>query len=657
MKKLSTSHMLRVLVGVGMATVAVMGYMGLRTQSQLNDQANDILPITEFQRHALLTDMMHDAINADVIQSGLAKDAGEQADVAARLADHITSIQGEVAANAELVDAGVIPADVVDAFEPISADVDAYVKSAQAIMDLRVAGQPVTDEQSKAFQDAFDALETTQEKQNDLVAGKGDAVFQRVDRTEASGRHRLELLGVLALGLFGGLGVYLSRKFDGSETARRASAAEAERLANMVESMPLNVLFCDTDLVIRYSNPASQRTLRTLQEFLPVRVDDIVGQSIDIFHTKPSRQRGILGDPKSLPHEGRFTIGAEHLSLSATPINGPGGELLGFMAAWQVVTDEVQAAQRDEQHTAELERILEQVAQYSNGVASAATELTSISQQMAANAEETSVQASVVSTTSDQMSVSTAVVSQAMDEIRTGIGEVARNASEASRVAAQAVEAARSTNDAVQKLAESSNEIGNVVEVISGIAEETNLLALNATIEAARAGEAGKGFAVVANEVKELASETGRATGDIKRKIDAIQADTRAAIEAISQIGDIIHTINEAQHSIATVVEEQTASASEMARNVADVAEGSASIVANIGGVADAAQSTSIGAVRDRVGGLGAGPDGVRAPAHRVDVGGHDRPRRLRPPSPRSPPSWRPPSADRAARPARDRRR
>jgi methyl-accepting chemotaxis protein len=596
MKKLSTSHMLRILVGVGIVTVALMGYLGLRTQSNLSDQANDVLPITDFQRHALLTDMMHDAINADVIQSGLAKDASETADVAARLADHVQTMEGEVAENAKLVDAGVIPTDVVEAFQPISADMEAYIKSAQAIMDLRVAGQPVTDEQQQSFQDAFDTLEASQEKQNDLVAGKGAEVFRKVDQTESSGRHRLEVIGVLAVALFGGFGVYLSRKFDSSEKARAAAAAEAQRLANMVESMPLNVMFCDTDLVIRYSNPASQRTLRGLQEFLPVRVDDIVGQSIDIFHKKPAHQRGILADAKALPHEGRFMIGAEHVSLRAMPINGRDGELLGFMAAWQVITDEVQAAQRDEQHTADLERILEQVAQYSNGVASASTELTSISQQMAANAEETSVQASVVSTTSDQMSVSTAVVSQAMDEIRTGIGEVARNASEASRVAAQAVDAARSSNDAVRKLAESSHEIGNVVEVISGIAEETNLLALNATIEAARAGEAGKGFAVVANEVKELASETGRATGDIKRQIDAIQADTRAAIEAISQIGDIINTINEAQHSIATVVEEQTASAAEMARNVADVAEGSASIVANIGGVAEAAQSTSIGA-------------------------------------------------------------
>jgi methyl-accepting chemotaxis protein len=360
--------------------------------------------------------------------------------------------------------------------------------------------------------------------------------------------------------------------------------------------MPMSVMFCDRDLVIRYSNQESFKQLRRLEENLPVRAADIVGESLDVFQTQPADERSILGGPAGLPQDGRFKIGNEHVRLEVSAIHDAAGEHIGHMAAWSIVTSEVLAAQRDVEHTAELERVLEQVAQYSNGVASASTQLTSISQQMAANAEETSAQAAVVSTTSDHMNVSTNVVTQAMDEIRAGIGEVARNASEASRVASQAVEAARSSNNAVQKLAESSNEIGNVVEVISSIAEETNLLALNATIEAARAGEAGKGFAVVANEVKELASETGRATGDIKRKIDAIQADTRAAIEAIGQISDIINTINDAQHSIAIVVEEQTASAAEMARNVADVASGSASIAANIGGVADAAQSTSIGA-------------------------------------------------------------
>ena len=148
----------------------------------------------------------------------------------------------------------------------------------------------------------------------------------------------------------------------------------------------------------------------------------------------------------------------------------------------------------------------------------------------------------------------------------------------------------------VAKLGESSTEIGNVIKVITSIAEQTNLLALNATIEAARAGEAGKGFAVVANEVKELAKQTAKATEDISHKIEAIQGDTKGAVEAIAQIGKIINQINDIQNTIASAVEEQTATTGEISRNVAEAATGSTQIAQSITGVAQAARSTTEGA-------------------------------------------------------------
>ena len=141
--------------------------------------------------------------------------------------------------------------------------------------------------------------------------------------------------------------------------------------------------------------------------------------------------------------------------------------------------------------------------------------------------------------------------------------------------------------------ATSSAEIGEVIKVITSIAQQTNLLALNATIEAARAGEAGKGFAVVANEVKELAKQTAKATEDISRKITAIQTDTQGAVEAIGTISGVINQISDISGTIATAVEEQSATTNEMTRNVADAAKGSGEITHNIAGVAEAAQGTS----------------------------------------------------------------
>ena len=229
-------------------------------------------------------------------------------------------------------------------------------------------------------------------------------------------------------------------------------------------------------------------------------------------------------------------------------------------------------------------------------LASSGEELAAVSQQLSANAEETAAQAGVVSVAAQQVSSSASTVAAGIEEMNATIQEIANNAHEATRVATTAVRVAEATNLTVAKLGASSNEIGQVIKVITSIAEQTNLLALNATIEAARAGEAGKGFAVVAHEVKELAKETARATEDIGRKIEAIQRDSKAAVEAIGQIGAIITQIHGSQTTIAGAVEEQTATTAEIGRNVTEAARGSAEIAHNVTSVAEAAQSTTEGA-------------------------------------------------------------
>ena len=234
--------------------------------------------------------------------------------------------------------------------------------------------------------------------------------------------------------------------------------------------------------------------------------------------------------------------------------------------------------------------------QNAQALSSSSEELTAVSHQMAGNAEETATQANVVSAASEQVSRNVATVASGGEQMQSSIREIAKNANEAARVAKNAVHSATATNVTVTKLGESSTEIGNVIKVITSIAQQTNLLALNATIEAARAGEAGKGFAVVANEVKELAKQTAKATEEISQKIEAIQGDTKAAVGAIGEITTVINQINDISNAIASAVEEQTVTTNEINRSMAEAAKGVGDISKNITGVAVAAKDTTQGA-------------------------------------------------------------
>jgi methyl-accepting chemotaxis protein len=234
-------------------------------------------------------------------------------------------------------------------------------------------------------------------------------------------------------------------------------------------------------------------------------------------------------------------------------------------------------------------------------LASSSEELSATSTQMGASAEETAVQANAVSAAAEQVSANVNTVAASTEEMSASIREIAANATDAAGVASRAVGTAHEATETVAKLGTSSAEIGEVIKVITEIAEQTNLLALNATIEAARAGEAGKGFAVVANEVKELAKATAAATDDIGQRIVAIQGDARAAVAAIDEISDVIARISDIQNTIASAVEEQTATTNEITRHVTEAATGANEIAASITGVAQAAHDTSSGAASTQV--------------------------------------------------------
>jgi methyl-accepting chemotaxis protein len=287
----------------------------------------------------------------------------------------------------------------------------------------------------------------------------------------------------------------------------------------------------------------------------------------------------------------------DEVGAMAQAFNRARAGLKGVFAADHVDWNEIGEKQRAAVRLTEnLKVTINTVSQNSQTLASASEELTAVSQQMSSNSEETATQANVVAAASEQVSKNIGTVAASAEEMSSCVREIAKNASEATKVANEAVQVADETNRTISKLGASSEEIGQVIKVITGIAQQTNLLALNATIEAARAGEAGKGFAVVANEVKELAKQTADATEDIGRKIEAIQNDTKGAVTAITQISKVIGRINDISNTIASAVEEQSATTNEIARNASEAARGSSEISRNVANVSVAAKNTSEGA-------------------------------------------------------------
>jgi methyl-accepting chemotaxis protein len=252
-----------------------------------------------------------------------------------------------------------------------------------------------------------------------------------------------------------------------------------------------------------------------------------------------------------------------------------------------------------------LHETIKAISENAQSVASASEEFSATSLEMSANSEETSGQANAVSQALQQVNQNLQSVATGAEEMTATIQSIASNAHEAATVASNAVQTAEAANATVGRLGGSSAQIGEVIKVINAIARQTNLLALNATIEAARAGEAGKGFAVVANEVKELARQTAKATEDIGREINALQNDTQRAVEAIGGISGVITHINDISGTIATAVEEQSATTNEMTRNVADAAKGSGEITRNIAGVAEAARGMSSSAQESQKAAIG----------------------------------------------------
>ena len=235
--------------------------------------------------------------------------------------------------------------------------------------------------------------------------------------------------------------------------------------------------------------------------------------------------------------------------------------------------------------TGQLHALLTDITAEAAGVDEAARRLGGVGADLTSTADEATRLSGAAAASAGRVSDNVATLSVGSEEMTASIGEISGSAQEAASVARESVALAGDVERVMETLAESSSRIADVVDVITSIAEQTNLLALNATIEAARAGEAGKGFAVVAGEVKELATQTARATDEVTSRVATIKSDTASATAAIAAITETIGRVDDYQAAIAAAVEEQTATTNDMSRNVASAAEGSGLIFDSLGEV------------------------------------------------------------------------
>jgi methyl-accepting chemotaxis protein len=250
------------------------------------------------------------------------------------------------------------------------------------------------------------------------------------------------------------------------------------------------------------------------------------------------------------------------------------------------------AGQRKEAMRALADEFQASVGKIVGAVSGSSSELESAARKLTKTADTTQQLAGMVTAASDEASANVQSVASAAEEMTGTVNEIARQVQESSRIAAEAVSQAQKTDSRITALSGAASRIGDVVKMITAIAEQTNLLALNATIEAARAGEAGRGFAVVASEVKALASQTAKATDEIGTQIAAMQTATQDSVGAIKEIGGTIGRIAEIAATIAAAVEEQGAATQEISRNVHQAAQGTAQVATNITDVNQGASDT-----------------------------------------------------------------
>ena len=377
------------------------------------------------------------------------------------------------------------------------------------------------------------------------------------------------------------------------EVGRMAAALEILRRAvhkaflqgQIIEQMPLGVVTAEAahDFRVNFANPELGRLMAAAGAQAGADPAVLQGQSLDIlFPASAAEARSAFSNPALLPYRMRVLTGTHSFDITLSALQGTAGEYVGPMVTWRDVTGQVGLAERFERT----------VGGMVHTVAGAATGMQASAAAMTAATADSGARLVIVAGASRAATGSVQAVAASAEELAQSIDAISGSVAESARIANAAVAEADATDRSVAGLSEAAGRIGDVVRMISDIAERTNLLALNATIEAARAGDAGRGFAVVANEVKTLANQTAKATGEIASQITAMQGATSQAVTALRSIGSTIERMNDIASSIAGAVVQQGAATQEIARAVQHAASGTSEVDSNIGEVTVTVQRT-----------------------------------------------------------------
>ncbi|RAI04240.1 hypothetical protein DLJ53_07290 [Acuticoccus sediminis] len=335
----------------------------------------------------------------------------------------------------------------------------------------------------------------------------------------------------------------------------------------MIEQFPVPVLVADPQngFRINFCNTAARTALVAMSEELPCRPDDIVGQSMDIFHKQPGAIQNLLSDPRRLPWTANVNFnGREHLDLRLTALHDTNGAYVGAMLVWRNITSQVRSTKIFEENVAKT------IAELGSASASMTDQLGAVT-GLVAQIQRKVTEGS--SATSDATS-SVQSVAQAAGDLGVLVGSIGQRVAAANQHVTNTNAKVANAVELSHRLCSDSEQINDVVETIAGIAHQTNLLALNATIEAARAGEIGKGFAVVAQEVKNLAMQTAKATDEVSHQIGTLQAQIRSVADGISSVSTVMEELGKLFASIGEATEEQKSATAAISANAQQAARG-----------------------------------------------------------------------------------